>query len=265
MNCLVCGGGMEFYFSKHFDVFALKQVDYWRCSDCGFVLSKTHADMTASEWSALNEAYHSSYQGQDFNADDPRWIARLQSQAKVLRDAVEIGLLSADGRWLDYACGDGRLSELLQEEHLELLKYDRYMSRAGGYLDERDLRHGSFDFVITTSVFEHLMRRAHFDAIEALVAPSGVLGLHTLVSETVPRDPAWFYLLPVHCAFHTNKSMSVLLEQWGYACSVYNVDSRLWLCFKEPPPDIRERIEAANRRPDGPPYLLKDGFVDYWK
>jgi hypothetical protein len=86
-----------------------------------------------------------------------------------------------------------------------------------------------------------------------------------LVSESIPADASWFYLLPVHCAFHTNRSMSLLFQQWGYVASLYNVDSRLWLWFKRPPSDIQQRIEKANRRLNTSLYIFKNGFVDYWK
>lgn len=265
MKCIICSGEMTYYFSKSFNAFGLEKVDYWRCQDCGFVAAKTLFDMTDAEWAALNHEYHSTYQGKEANPDDPRWTARLQIQANVLSDAAEKGFLNGNGRWLDYACGDGKLSELLQDRGQNLLKYDRYMSRREDYLDDTELAPGSFDFVITTSVFEHFTQREPFDSVEALVSENGVLGLHTLVSEIVPCDPSWFYLLPVHCAFHTNKSMSLMFEQWDYTSSVYNVDSRLWLWFKQPPADIQERVECANKRPHGPSYVFKNGFVDYWK
>lgn len=265
MKCVICNSEMAFSFSKRFNAFGLNNVDYWRCQNCGFSMSKTHADMTASDWASLNHKCHSSYQGKEFNPDDPRWIARLGSQAKVLSDAAHIGLLNGDGRWLDYACGDGKLSELLQNKGRTLLKYDKYMSRQEGYLRDSEIIAGSFDFVITTSVFEHLTLREQFDSVEALVSENGVFGLHTMVCESIPCDASWFYLLPAHCAFHTNRSMSLLFKQWGYVSSVYNVDSRLWLWFKQPPSDIQERIELANQRPTGPSYIFKNGFVDYWK
>lgn len=234
--------------------------------NCGFVMSKTHADMTVSEWASLNHEYHTIYQGKEFNPDDPRWIARLQSQANVLCDAARIGLLNSDGQWLDYACGDGKLSELLRKEGgPTLLKYDRYMSRRDDYLKDDEVTPKRFDFVLTTSVFEHFTLSEQFDSVEALVKENGVLGLHTLVCESIPCDASWFYLVPVHCAFHTNKSMGLLFEQWGYTSSVYNVDSRLWLWFKPYALDIQSLVESANRRAKGPSYIFKKGFVDYWK
>jgi hypothetical protein len=67
-----------------------------------------------------------TYQGTDSNQDDPRWHVRLQSQARVLNDCKKIGLFGEEGRWLDYACGDGTLSNFIKEQGLTLLKYDKY-------------------------------------------------------------------------------------------------------------------------------------------
>src|SRR4051794_5601313 len=122
MNCIICRNGMVHAFSKDFNVFGLTKVDYWRCPTCGFTMSKTHAAMNPTEWESLNHDYHSAYLGTEVNMDDPRWLARLQSQATVLHDAAEIGLLNPKGKWLDYACGDGKLSELLERHQHKLLK-----------------------------------------------------------------------------------------------------------------------------------------------
>jgi hypothetical protein len=266
MKCVICENKMSFFFSKKFNSFGLKTVDYWRCDNCGFCMSKTHADMTDTEWQVLNYEYHATYQGAECNTDDPLWIERLETQATVLNDAAEIGFLNENGRWLDYACGDGKLSELLKVKNRSLLKYDRYMPNSADYLDDNAINNKSFDFVITTSVFEHFTLRKQFDSVETLVSDSGVLGLHTLVCENIPCDSSWFYLLPVHCAFHTNKSMSLLFEQWGYISSVYNVEARLWFWFKQNnSEEIEKLVEFANKRTNKPNYIFKNGFVDYWK
>ncbi len=266
MKCLICSSPMQFFFSKKYDSFDLGEVEYWKCNGCGFTLSKTHAEMSADTWQRLNYQYHSTYQGNEISPDDPKWIARLNTQAAVISDLADIGLLDTKGRWLDFACGDGKLSDILKEHYdLELLKYDRYMRDAQGFLDDEALVKGSFDFVITTSVFEHFTRRTDFDLVESLVSADGVLGLHTLVCEDVPPDPSWFYLLPVHCAFHTNKSMSILFKQWGYRASIYNVEAQLWLWFRTDPEEIQSIAIKANLRESRPKYVYKADFVDYWK
>lgn len=265
--CIICGADTRPAFAKRFDTHGLGSVEYGRCVACGFTFSQTHARMTPATWESLNAASHAAYQGTDADPGDPRWRTRLEAQARVIDDAARIGLLDAEGRWLDYACGDGKLADALANHHGRmLLKYDRYMGRGAGYLREDALAPGGFDLVVTTSVFEHLMHRADFDAIHGLVSPTGVLGIHTLVCETVPDDPTWFYLVPVHCAFHTNRSMQVLFEQWGYTSSVYVVDAQLWLWFKTAPGGIERIVGSANARDGGKPkYVFKRGFVDYWK
>jgi hypothetical protein len=59
--------------------------------------------------------------------------------------------------------------------------------------------------------------------------------------------------------------MEILFHQWGYTCSVYNVDAQLWLWFKRGPQEVEAAIERANRRAGGLTYIFKRGFVDYWK
>jgi hypothetical protein len=265
-TCLICCSGMTWSFAKDFHGFGLSRVEYWRCGACGFVISKTHAEMSAEEWEEHNRHCHGAYQATDSNPDDPRWQARLRSQARVLNDCIRLGLLRADGNRVDYACGDGKLSDLVATYGHRLQKYDKYMSReSAGYLADDELRSGLFDFVITTSVFEHLSSRADFDAINALVGRKGVMGVHTLVCERVPEDPSWFYLQPPHCAFHTNASMSLLFRQWGYKASIYNVDAQLWLWVRDDA-GIRSIVEYANARGEGHcAYHFKEGFMDYWK
>jgi hypothetical protein len=107
--------------------------------------------------------------------------------------------------------------------------------------------------------------REQFDAVEGLLSKQGVLGTHTIVCENVPADPTWFYLAPVHCAFHTNKSMEMLFRQWGYTSSTYNVSAQLWLWFKGDPGRVEAIIQRANTRQGGLTYVFKQGFVDYWK
>ncbi|AGW91651.1 hypothetical protein N234_16600 [Ralstonia pickettii DTP0602] len=264
-RCLVCAGPSFPYFSKRFSGFGLSDVEYTRCARCGFVLSQTHADMSDEDWSTLNAAYHSGYQSLEHNPDDPRWLARIDAQAAFIADCAHLGLIPAERPWIDYAAGGGQLSAALQRvSDRTLLNFDRYMGCPEPALKTAPMP-ATFDFVISTSVFEHLRTREGLDAINALVSTSGVMGLHTLVREEIPADPEWFYLLPVHCSFFTNRSMEVLFREWGYQCSIYEVESRLWLFFKRPFEEIKRVVDRANEREGKATYLFKQGFLDYWK
>jgi hypothetical protein len=221
--------------------------------------------MTDDEWNTLNRNYHASYQSQTENTDDPRWLARIKAQAEIIDDCTHLGLIPRGRPWLDYAAGGGQLSAALSSINgLTLLNYDRYMTTPEPK-PKNDPSSGEFDFVITTSVFEHIRTRRDLDAINSLVSPNGVMGVHTLVSEVVPADPNWFYYLPVHCAFFSNKAMSILFRDWGYQSSLYEVNSRLWLFFKRAHDEIRPIIDEANLRKGKPTYFSKASFMDYWK
>lgn len=266
MRCEICAGEAVHDFSKTFDAFGLERVDYWRCADCGFVLSRTHAELSPEAFARMNELCHSTYQGQDENQLDPRWKTRLAAQAAALADLARARLIPAEGRWLDFGCGDGSLSTLLKAEHgLNLLKHDEYMGSGEDYLSTSDLAAGAFDMVITTSVFEHLTRRAQWDEIEALVAPRGALAIHTLVAEHVPSDPSWFYLQPPHSAFFSNAAMDRLFRDWGYSSSIYNVAASLWVWFRGDPAVVALGVERLNAMRPDTPFLFKAGFLDYWK
>jgi hypothetical protein len=264
MKCIVCSSATEPHCEKNFVVSGLDTVLYMRCVGCGFVFSETHRRMLPQEWAKLNEAYHQGYQGRDSNSDDPRWRERIRLQAAVLDDLVLLGLLRSEASWLDYACGDGALFDLVRHDGVTKHLHDEFMSR-DGYLTRTEIERRKYDLVVTTSVFEHLTERHQLDFIDSLVDSRGVMALHTLVSERVPDEPSWFYFLPVHTAFFTNESMRILFKDWQYRASLYNVESRLWFLFKDPPDDFDKILQAANSRVGRPRYSVKSGFVDYWK
>ena len=263
MSCIICGAKTELFLRKRFHEFDLGDVDYSRCSDCGFVLSETHAEMSDSRWEGLNRDFHESYQGSDDNPVDPRWLTRLRAQSQALQAVNDVGLFP-EGRRLDFACGDGKLAEMLaQASGIRLECYDRYM-HAPHYLDDEAMLEGGFDFLISTSVFEHLRTRQSLEYIRSLLAPRGVMAMHTLVCETVPDSADWFYYLPVHCAFYSNRSMEILLKQWGFKSSLYHLTSRLWFFFESEYQVIEPQFKKLDAVMPGE-WFGKSGFVDYWK
>lgn len=252
LGCLVCRGTLAPYLTKDFGgAWDLGNVEYWRCSECGMVVSMTHREMRPARWLELNRRYHTSF-FEDSAGDDPRRLVRLECQAATIAQLAEAGVLPRTRPWVDHGCGDGRLVEMLGERGLPVLKYDRFMPAQGRCLNDAELAATKYDLVISTSVFEHLRSDRAIEEIIGLVASTGVLALHTWVGETVPQDPNWFYWLPVHCVFYTNQAMRVLFERWGFRASLYHVESRMWLWFKRDVGPI-----------DG--YHYKEGFADYWK
>lgn len=268
MDCFVCAGKMSPFFSKDFGGrFGLDTVDYCKCDSCGMVISKTHFEMSLEEWEKLNEAFHSSFLGTSACDEDPRWLERLEAQATTISELTDIGILPSptdELPWVDYACGDGKLIDLLGSKELKALKYERYCVNGEAYLSEKELIDKKYGLVLNTSVFEHLRELKQFDAIVDLVDERGFFALHTLVCESIPRDPSWFYLLPVHCTFFTNRAMQILFERWNFEYSIYGVESRMWFLSRNNAKDVERILEQKKSTLNGE-FCFKNAFVDFWK
>ena len=254
---------MSYYFTKQFEVCDLAGVDYWKCQNCGFCASKTHFEMSNERWVKLNDDFHSETH---FTEDNPyNRNQRYFNQALMLSLMSKQGLIDG-GEWVDWGCGVGAVAVLLDQYFgLKLSTYDKYFTPDIHALGDEQLVERSFDLVVNTAVFEHVTDRATLDEIESYVSNPGCFAIHTLIPETIPRDPEWMYLLPVHCAFHTNRSMQLLMDDWGYKCSVYNEDSKLWVLFREEPEAVQARVESLNRALGWEYLRFKPGFMDYWK
>jgi hypothetical protein len=264
MNCFICGAEMQPYFSKSFNTYNLGNVEYCRCVNCGFVLSKTHAEMSALKWELLNDQYHRSYHGSGSCPDDPNWVRRLKCQARTINELVKVRILSTKLPWVDYGSGDGKLADMLTKNmQLKVNKFDKY-SKQKDFLSYETLIGRKYSVVINCSVFEHILSLPSLQEITSLVADDGVFALHTLAREEIPKDPGWFYLLPVHCAFYTNRSMEILFANLGFNASVYHVDSRMWFWFRKNGDRVRQILHTQKNRMKGE-YHFKFGFVDYWK
>lgn len=266
MKCLVCRDLMHYFFTKKFNDFGLGDVDYWQCGNCGFVSAKTLLDLSEKDWKDLNEKFHTNYHFTDKCYFDANWTKRLEAQAKTTRGLKDAGALTQKKPWLDYGCGDAKLSVFFSKEGISVLNYDQYAGKhVAKIIKKDDLKDGGFDMVISTSVFEHVRTLDSLDRMEKLVSENGCFAIHTLVREKIPNDPNWFYLLPVHCSLFTNKSMQILFDRWRYNFSIYNVPARLWFWYKRKPDEIENVLENVNEQYGEREFFVKDGFMDYWK
>ena len=208
------------------------KVDYYKCERCGFVLSKTHSELDAGKWDKLNRLFHHYYE----NSGNEKVVNQLPyaEQAMMLSFLGRNGIISTKNM-VDYAAGYGSLSNILAKYHdIELPIFDPYVqtNNSSGYIDEAELK--TYKTVINSAMFEHVLRREDLDRVNNLVDRDGCLIIHTLICENVPNDPNWFYLRPpVHTAFHTNKSMEILMDQWHYRSSIYSPQSKCWVLLRK--------------------------------
>ncbi len=273
-KCLICQSNTSYFFSKTYPTYpgspfedALK-VDYWKCENCGFVISRTHQEMTSDDWSSLNTSWHHHFEN---NKE-----ARTNNQPPYADQALALKMLSRNNivdidDALDYAAGYGTLSRFLSKYFDKNINiFDRYVRSSDEnlrYVAEKDIK--KYRLVINSAMFEHVLTREALDEVNDLVTDDGVLMLHTLICERIPKDPDWFYIGPmVHTAFHTNRSMSILMQQWGYAASVYSPQAKSWFLLKKDNTrlaGLEARVNEINEEIQARYFHYKAGFVDYWK
>lgn len=271
MKCIICNEVSNYYFSKTYSEAPFNElmkdigtIDYYKCSHCGFVLSKTHRDLDEAQWSHLNNQFHHHIE----NPCNAKSINQppYAEQAIMLAMLGRIGIIDTNNM-LDYAAGYGTLSNVLEKYfNLSLPIYDQYVKtdNSNRYVQELELK--AYKTVINSAMFEHVLNRDSLNHVNNLVAKDGCLIIHTVICENIPKDPNWFYLTPpVHTAFHTNKSMEVLMEQWGYHSSIYCVPSKCWILLKSDIKEVEEKVKLLNQELQSDWFHCKNSFVDYWK
>jgi len=269
MKCLICKADMIYAFSKKYDSDPYKnmmkeigKVEYFRCINCGLTISKTHSELKKEIWERLNYDFHHYLENNGTDINQPPY----QEQALMLKILSENGIIDAKNI-IDYAGGYGSLSKVIKKYFdIDLPIYDPYVqSGSNKYVQKKDLV--KYKTVLNSALFEHLLARKSFDEINSLVSEcGGALLIHTRICENVPNDPDWFYLNPpVHTTFHTNKSMDLLMKQWGYVESIYCLPARSWVLLKENDLNIEKRVNLINSELQTEYLVYKSGFVDYWK
>ena len=271
MRCIICDSPSYYYFSKEYteppfcDLMKdIGSVNYFKCSKCGFVISETHRNLTHTAWQNLNHRFHHYHESNiiDDDINQPPYA----EQAMMIAFLGKNGLIDTHSM-IDFAGGYGTLSNVLERYHnISLPIFDPYIygDKTVRYINGNGLTR--YNTVINSAMFEHVLVRQDLEQLNNITTPTGCLIIHTVVCENIPNDPDWFYLRPpVHTAFHTNKSMNILMEQWGYQSSIYSPKSKCWVLFHEPVIQIKKSIDSINNELQTNWFHYKNGFVDYWK
>lgn len=224
--------------------------------------------MTETQWEQLNSSWHHYCESE--HEEDTGNQPPYADQALALIILNKNNIINIDDA-LDYAAGYGTMARFLDKYFDKKLaifdKFVRNESPELKYIEYNEIT--KYKLVINSAMFEHILDRSDLDYVNNLVAEDGVLMLHTVVCENVPADPNWFYITPIaHTAFHTNKSMNLLMEQWGYAASIYCPRAKSWFLFKDKSPrlfDLEIAVQNINRELQTDYLYYKKGFMDYWK
>lgn len=271
-KCIICGHEMRFHFQKDFFTNAnfakmadsIVPVQYYECSQCGFLSSITHKNLLPEKWIKLNDDFH-HYNEMENRAGIGINQPPYAEQAMMLEILIRNNIIDGNDI-LDYAAGYGSLSRILKKYYGRKINcYDKYVTDASfNYIDE--INGSTWSVIINSAMFEHVLNRNDLDDVNNLVSDNGALLIHTVVVDFIPKDPSWFYIdIPVHTAVHTNRSMSILMEQWNYKSSIYSPRSKTWVLLKKPYKDVKPIIDNINKELQTEWLYGKDGFMDYWK
>ena len=271
MKCIICNSESHFYFSKKYTeppfndfMREIGEVNYFKCSNCGFVISETHSKLDDTKWQNLNYLFHHYLENSGFDKkiNQPPY----PEQAMMISFLGKNKIIETEDM-IDFAGGYGTLSNILDKYHdIKLPIFDPYVQsgKLERYIARTELR--TYKTVINSAMFEHVLSRKDLEQVNDMVDPEGCLIIHTVVCENVPKDPNWFYLAPpVHTAFHTNRSMEILMNQWNYSSSIYSPKGKCWVLLRGDIDSLEWKIKNINEELQTNWFFCKRGFVDYWK
>ena len=58
--------------------------------------------------------------------------------------------------------------------------------------------------------------------------------------------------------------MQHLMKEWGYVCSVYNEQAKLWVLFRTKQRDVEAKVADLNEKLGWSYLHFKNGFMDFW-
>lgn len=198
MNCKICESNTQKIFEAR--VLYKYNVDYYRCTVCGFMQTEN------PYW--LDEAYISS-----MNLSDTGIMLRTERMSKIMTSLICL-FFNRNGTFLDYAGGLGVFTRSMRDIGFNFYWDDPYTKNevARGFEGSLDRR---YDLVTTFESFEHFN-----DPMAEVARILELTDTIILTTDLVPNnvDKNWWYVAPEHgqhIAFHTKKSFRAMEAKYG--------------------------------------------------
>ena len=202
MKCKVCESD-SYHFAKG-QVLGKYDVDYFQCSNCGFVQTEE------PYW--LEEAY-----SQPIASSDVGLAYRNLSFSQVTQNLL-FNFFNHQARFIDYGGGYGLFVRLMRDAGFDFYWFDKFCQNifAQGFeITPSDNK--SFELVTAFEVFEHLVNP--IDELEELLKNSRNILLSTeLLPESNPKpDEWWYYVLHEgqHVSLYTAKALSIIADKFN--------------------------------------------------
>jgi 2-polyprenyl-3-methyl-5-hydroxy-6-metoxy-1,4-benzoquinol methylase len=202
MQCKICGSSSEKLFSSL--TLHKYQVDYFKCSSCGFIQTEE------PYW--LEEAYSSAITSLDIGLID-----RNLQLLPVTQSIVKLFYHTAK-KFIDYGGGYGMFVRMMRDKGFDFYRQDLYCDNlfAKGF-DVSDLaaKH-TFELLTAFEVFEHLVDPA--GEVEKMLEYSPDIFFTTSIYPEGQDLKEWWYLTPEtgqHIALYSHKALAHLAEKNG--------------------------------------------------
>jgi hypothetical protein len=202
LKCKICGS-LSHNFGRS-RVLNKYNVDYYQCSQCGFVFTEE------PYW--LEEAYDSA-----INESDIGLISRNLSLSKLTK-AMILFLFNQQSKFLDYGGGYGVFVRLMRDMGFDFYRYDQYCENLFAKSFDVDIQNNSERFEILTAyeLFEHLVNP--LDEIDKMLKLSNSIIFSTeLLPLDNPRPNEWWYYgldHGQHTSIYTFSSLKYIADKF---------------------------------------------------
>lgn len=222
VRCNICSSTAAHF--SHARILDRHTVEYFRCSNCGFVQTEE------PYW--LDEAYSDA-----INRADVGLVRRNLRQAKIVK-AVITAFFNPGGKFIDYGGGYGLLARLMRDVGFDFYRYDAHCENIFAKdFEAENAGKGKYELLTAFEVFEHLVNP--LDEIRKMLGFSrNIFFVTQLLPATTPKpDEWWYYGLDhgQHVSFYTRKSLSVIADAFSLHLSSDGVSRHMLTAGKISP------------------------------
>jgi predicted O-linked N-acetylglucosamine transferase (SPINDLY family)/glycosyltransferase involved in cell wall biosynthesis len=234
VKCKVCES--EAYLFDKTIILGKYEVDYFQCSNCGFVQTED------PYW--LAEAYYNVIAKSDVG------LVSRNHHCSEKASQIIFNIFDNDAKFLDYGGGYGIFVKMMKDLGFDFYWFDKFCNNlfAKG-LEMQENNH--YELVTAFEVFEHFVNP--IEEIENILRFSRNILFSTEILPTDnPKPDEWWYYTPhegQHISIYTLKALSIIADKYNlnfYSSSKFNGVSLHLLTEKKLAPDIFNNLCHSN-------------------